>query len=305
MNGVASARALLLATVLSVPPWSIGALQSEERLERLELGVNLSQANYDSAQAAYRLALDSLDQASENFGVALLSLGSAREADDEDRLEEALAAALAPGRQMSVSLASSREAEARLDSTRNRLVRALVAWQRELQSLAEITPDDQSRHRYDALYEAARERIAQLEVLEESPALPRLALVEPDPRDGPDEWRFKASLCRRLAQEASELLENMNSDLAELRTRQLAERQREDFLRDTRRFGGISPAVVGESDQAEPPPPDSASGLVLPLTLDERITELTEQIEQIQDYRDRLLTRAAEFEARGDGGGTP
>ena len=304
MSGPATYGALLMVLMVTVAEAaSAQAAQAGNDLARSELAVVISQNKYDSAAVAHDLALDSLNLATERFSAALLALGAARASADEDRQEAASAAALAPGREWSIRVSNLQIAKQRLTDARRDLIRTLVAWQNELQQRAASTTDITEQNRYGTLYESAGERISQLETFEDEPPMPGLALVESDPRDGPDEWRYKASLCRRLAEEGDTLLAELSSDLGELEVRQRMNRQRDDFLRDTRRFGGIAPLATPDRRQDGVQVADTTSGAEpLAMTLEERINELKGQISQVEDYRDRLLERAAEFEELLGGG---
>lgn len=289
---------------VAVPVGSVWAQSEETGLGRL---VELRQERYDTLSARHALALDSLTSVSDRFNTVLISLEGARRSGEEGRWAAAYSAALAPGREMSARLAELSAAEDSLVLARGELIDALWHWQGALFDSLERADPGAVQERYRETYLSVGERIEQLEAehsigTDDSP-MSDLPVVEEDPRDGPDEWRFKASLCRRLAEEADKLLEDMNADLNELAVRQRLQRQQEDFFADVGRFGRLFPPTGPTRQPGDPPVADTTSVGGQPGTLEERIAALNEQVAALEDYRDRLLERAEYFESLGGGRG--
>ena len=279
------------------------AVQAQQGLSNPEILVNTAQARYDAAVASHVAARDSLDAVNQLYTRALMTLEGSRASGDDGRRQAAYIAALEPGREMSQRLARLAEAEDSLVRAHDDLVQALWHWQGAILDSMESGEKGGNLESYREDYLLIEERITRLEAVDLPEAgrslMSELEVVEDDPRDGPDEWRYKASLCRRLAQEADKLLDDMNSDLNALVVRQRQERQREDFLADTDRFGRIPfPPGVGRQT-GEPPVADSASVAGAPQTIEERIADLRDQIAILEDFRTRIMERAEYFESLG------
>ena len=291
---------VLLAAICLCTPVLPGALigQSGERLVDIRTDV------YDAAMTHRTRALDSLIASRGRFNAALFALERAGSSGDEGVINQAHAQVLASGRDMSARLALDLQAADTLAVRRAELLSVLIAWRNEIFVRLEGAPEGAERERDIALLEDVGRRIDDLRTLEaQSPAGGLVgSLVEHDDRDGEMEWRSKAEICRRLAEEVGNVIAVIDDDLEQLGLEQSLERQRRDFMIETDLFGDRSLATGSQRRAGDVQVADSGGVGALPMTIEDRIAVLQRDRATLVDYRDRLLEREREFLAKIGGG---
>ena len=286
-----------LCLVASVLPGVLVG-QTVERLVAISTDV------YDRAMEQRAQTLDSLIASRGRFNAALFVLERAGTSGDETAINQAHAQVLASGRDMSTKLAVDLQAADMLSLRRNELLSVLITWRNEVFQRVEGAPEGTDRSRDISLLEDIGARIDDLRRLEaESPAGTLVgSLVEHDDRDGELEWRSKAEICRRLADEVTNVIAVIDNDLEQLELEELLERQRRDFMFETDIFGDRSLATGSQRRAGDVQVADSGAVGALPVTIQDRIASLQRDRATLVDYRDRVLEREQEFLEKLGGG---
>lgn len=118
-----------------------------------------------------------------------------------------------------------------------------------------------------------------------------------DPRDTSQELEQKAEILDRRAEIADTLIADTRNRIRQLQERQRRDRQRRDFMAGAGRFDDTHPPVIagGATGDEGANPPDSTGANAQPVTLEQRIQALQKHMDQLKNYRDQLLVRAAQF----------
>jgi hypothetical protein len=283
---VAVVAAVMVLVPTSLEAQTTGQLLVERRLE------------YSAALDEHEAARSAFEVVERRFAAALSEVDAARRSGDEDALAQALS--VAQERSLPVRDRGNRvtEASERLEEARLALVGVLTARLTELVARMSTATGEEA-DQLDALWRDYNNELEALESVGDNPfrldpvVLPEVTF---DQRDLPEEREAKAQLLERYAAMADSAIESYDRQIAGLEDRLRQERQRQDFLARTGRFGD-TPPVVPARPGGEPPvqAADSTGAPVRPASLQERIEELRAYQETFVTYRDQLLIRAQLF----------
>jgi hypothetical protein len=281
----------VMACLLGLLPALLEAQTTAEALVDRRLEYAQAVAEHEAARRAFEVV-------ERRFAVALSDVDAARRSGNDDALEQALA--IAQQRSLPVRDRGNRvtEASERLEEARLALVGILTVRLAELVARM-ATATGQEADQLDALWRDYNNELETLESEGDDPlrldpvVLPEITF---DQRDLPEEREAKAQLLERYAAMADSAIESYERQIGGLEDRLRQERQRQDFLARTGRFGD-TPPVVSTRPVGEPPvqATDSTGAPVNPPTLEERIEELRAYQEAFATYRDQLLFRADQF----------
>lgn len=252
-----------------------------------------------AARATHESARNTFEVVERQFSSALDEVRDARNSGDGDRLERAYAQALDRSVPLRDQERRLEEAQAALDAARGRLIEVLEARLEQLVREMDAAPGGRERARLDVLF---RDLSAELQSLEaetggtfriDPVVLPEITF---DPRDGPDELRFKAEVLERKAADADSVIRNTEGLIQTLSNRLRTQRQVRDMVASLDRFDDTRvPVVTGAPPGDRASVTDSTVVGARPLTLEERIEVLRDYITQLEAYRDQLLIRAEQF----------
>ena len=280
-----------MAVCIIVMPTLLNAQSTEELLVERRLEYAAALAEHEAARSAFMVV-------ERRFAAALSDVDAARQSGDENALSQALA--VAQERSLPVRDRGDRVAEAseRIEEARLSLVGILAVRLTELVGRMTTATGEEAAE-LDALWRDYNNEFEALESEGDNPfrldpvVLPEVAF---DERDLPEEREAKAQLLERYAAMADSAIESYDRQIAGLEDRLRQERQRQDFLARTGRFGDIPP-VLPTRPGGEPPvqATDSTGAPVRPATFEERIEELRAYQRTFVSYRDQLLNRAEQF----------
>jgi hypothetical protein len=279
---------------LSIPTRSVEA-QEELTLPELE-------GLYRGAMAGYEEAFEVLEVLESQFDRASQDLAGAIAAGDEETMNEAYAETQRIGPQRRQAQRRVEEKAEELRRVRLRLLDATARYLEDLLAEAATEPDSAAQRTLATFIADTRNRISELRSLED----PQVTLepepeINPEPRDGPDEYRAKANILEvRLGQYQEQYVFNQEQ-LDGLRRDQRLLRRSGDFLADFARFDDPTLPVglpgsrsVPNPGQISPPPgADTTRAEGRPLTLEERIQALELLQEEIARRIDNIRIRAA------------
>jgi hypothetical protein len=280
-----------MAALMGLMPVSLRAQTTEEVLIERRLEYAQVLAEHEAAQRGFEVV-------ERRFSAALNDIDVERRGGDQEALEQAYA--VAQERSLPVRDRRNRvlEASARLEEARQALVGILTVRLTELVALMATATGDEGAE-LDALWRDYNNELETLESEADSPfrldpvVLPEVTF---DQRDTPADREAKAQLLERYAAMADTAIESYGRQITSLEDRLRQERQRQDFLARTGRFGD-TPPVVNARPAGDPlvQAADSTGAPVRPATLGERIEELRTFQEDFTTYRDQLLIRAQQF----------
>jgi hypothetical protein len=284
---------LRIVLLLCALPGTRAAAQTTDQLLADRRG------EYRAAVAIHEAAQRAYEVVDRRFSTAMDEITRARQGNDEDALERALAAALDQSVPVQDQGRRVREAAQDLEVARLALVQVITVRLTELVARIDVAPSVQERNELDALWRDLNFELESLETEGEDPL--RLSpVVAPevvfDPRDTPEDREAKAQILERTAAMADSAIVDLDEQIVGLQDRLRQERQIRDFRARADRFGD-TPPVVPARPAGELPvqAADSAGVQVRPPTLEERIEALRTSREAFMTYRNDLLIRAAQF----------
>lgn len=279
--------------------WGLGGEPPPAGAQTLEQVVGQRRLELRAARATHESARRMFEVVDRQFSAALDEVRDARNSGDGERLERAYARALDRSVPLRDQERRLEEAQAALDAARDRLIEVLEARLEQLVREMDAASSAQERTRLDVLF---RDLSSELQSLEaeaggtfriDPVVLPEIIF---DPRDGPDELRFKAEVLERKAADADSVIRNTEGLIQTLSNRLRTQRQVRDMVASLDRFGDTRvPVVTGAPPGDRTSVTDSTVVGARPLTLEERIEELRDYVTQLQAYRDQLLIRAEQF----------
>ena len=306
LPAVVAVVGLLLMAVAAAPSVGVAQESSQDVVSEREL-------EYRSARGAYQAALDARAAAERRFERALQEIRAAQEEGDEGRLRRAYAQAQDQALQLQSLEQRVRETSERVDRVRGALVAALDA---RVEALVAELGETRNRIRRQELGALVRNLTFRIREVEEEgdltgethlAALPEVAW---DPRDGVQELNWKADLLERRARQYAERIDEIDSQMEDLRRRQRRNRSLNDLLTGIQRFDDDQVPVVSPSDDAETrsgsveqnqeEETDTASAGSQEMTLEDRIESLELLRTRIEDFRDEVLFRARQFRNRAE-----
>lgn len=295
----------LLALAVGGGPWSAVPAPAQE-VQDLVAEQNLE---YRSAKNAHQSALDARAAAERRFNRALQEIRDAQEEGDEDRLRQAYARAQEQALQLQSLEERVRERAAEVERARQALLDVLDRQvERMMAELGETTdPDEQAD--LAALVRELNVRIREVEregeVLEEEARLVALPEIAWDPRDGPEELRWKAELLERRARQYAARIDEIAVQIEDLRRRQRRNRSLSDLVTGIQRFDDDQVPVVSPSEDGGSQAGGGVDGggeeegeegeSTETSSLDDRIESLELLRERIEEFREQVLFRARQF----------
>lgn len=278
------------------------------------------ESRFDILSQRYNDALSRFQQDRYNTEQAFLRVVGARASGDPDQIEQAFATHLTLAvEEMAASTEVLRIAE-ELRVAAEEMVVALEARENEilndLNRTTPFTPESQAALRLELQRVRTRVRDADTILdrigggIGENLDLRPIIQLEQEPRDTPDDLRFKADVLEEQADNYETYLADLDALIAELERRERVEQARADVIADVNRFDANAPVVIPGGRTARLPPSVSAaiagadaSDALAQYSLAEQIELFTGIREIAAEYRDLQRLRARDF--RVAAGGTP
>ncbi len=272
------------------------AAAQQTRQEIVDAQRNAYQAAKKEWEAA-NLVFKNVDR---QFQSALDQFREARRSGNQDAIDHAFAEAQ---RRSAADAEQSRRVkalQAKMEEARKKFSDALSKRLEQLVSQIDSATTYQKRRALNAQFTDLNNELKDLDAeaqdnLRLSPvALPDITF---DPRDTSQELEQKAEILDRRAQIADTLIADTRNRIRQLQERQRRNRQRRDFMAGAGRFDDTHTPVIagGATGDEGTAPADSTGANAQPVTVEQRIQALQKHVNQLKQYRDQLLVRAAEF----------
>lgn len=276
----------------------VDAQSTQAQLAQRRVAYTAAKAEYDRVRSAFGAV-------NQPFTNAIAKVARAKASRDSEALQRAYRETHDLAVRLDAEEQRLRRVEAVLDSTRQALIDVIGKREGELVDQMSSAPDTHTRDSLNTRYVDLNSELHTLEVEagRSSGLQPTVGLlVDPDPRDGPEDFRLKAGILERFAAQADTTIQQTDQTIKDLQARLRSQQIRADVMAGLNRFDDTRLPVVTNAPPGEPgTAADSTGAGARPLTLQERIKGLQDYRKQLVSYRDKAIERAREFRRRAGG----